>query len=169
MTNEVVRGVAKAIVAGYPTIPVYTEKVDQGIEEPSFVVRCYRNKHNLYRGRRYFKEHRIEVQYFPPKENCRQNAHSIEEGLFRLLQWITVGEEQAKIMGKNMETYLDEQSFTVIFTVMYNYYVLSEEDAEKMESMSGDINLEDGYTNIGEQPEEEVITDEEGGMSDEEI
>lgn len=160
MTNEVVKGVAKAIIAGYPTIPVYTEKVDQGIEEPSFVVRCYRNKHNLYRGKRYLKEHRIEVQYFPPKENRRQNAHAVEEQLFRLLEWITVGDEQAKIMGKNMETYLDEDSFTVIFTCLYDYYVIAIDDSELMETMSGDINLEDGHTNIGE-PEEGMIADEE--------
>lgn len=159
MTNEVIRGVAKAIVAKFPTIPVYTEKVDQGIEEPSFVIRCYRNRDNLYRGKRYFKEHRIEIQYFPPAENRRENAHSIEEQLFRTLEWITVGAEEAKIMGKNMESVIDSDSYTVIFTLMYDYFVIAKEDEDPMETMTGEVEITDGgyeeYTSEVNEDDEE--------------
>ena len=120
MTNEVIRGVAKVIASLFPDIPVFTEKVDQGIIEPSFVVRCFRNQHGRYRGQRFRKTHSIEVQYFPPVKNRRENAHSVEEKLFWALEYITVN---------------------------YDYFVIQKNDELPMEDLSEEVLVNDGEEN----------------------
>ena len=144
MTNEVIRGVAKVIASLFPDIPVFTEKVDQGIIEPSFVVRCFRNQHGRYRGQRFRKTHSIEVQYFPPVKNRRENAHSVEEKLFWALEYITVGTDT--IRGEKMDVHMDED-YTVIFTVNYDYFVIQKNDEIPMEDLSEEVLVNDGEEN----------------------
>lgn len=132
MTNEVVNGVIAAIKTAFPSIPIYDNQVDQGIEEPSFSVRCVVPKQNLYRGKRYLKSHFMEIVYFPPKTDSYTNCNDVADTLFTCLEYIQAGEDL--IRGKNMEAHYDDDR-TLIFTLNYDYFVIRTDDQTIMDEL----------------------------------
>lgn len=138
-TQEVVDGVIAAIKEEWPLVPVYDETVEQGLDEPSFSVRCVNpGNRALFRDRRYKQSHLIEVVYFPPKEGRYQSSYAVAETLTSILEIIKVGAGDL-IRGKNMNPHLDD-SRVLVFTVFYDYFAVKEAEAAA-ETMTG-LNLE---------------------------
>jgi len=133
MINAVKDGIVGALVAAFPTVPVYDEPVEQGIVEPSFSVRCVKPSRNLYRGKRYYEEDLYEIVYFPPQENRYQSSNEAVDKLFDCLEVITLS-DKTTIRGRDMNSHTNED-FTVIFTVKYSDFMYREESSDLMRTL----------------------------------
>lgn len=144
MTNEVVNGVIAAIKTAFPLIPVYDNPVDQGLEEPSFSVRCVRPAHILFRGKRYHKTHLMEIVYFPTKTDRYTNSNDVAEQLFIHLEWINAGNDLLR--GENMEANYSNDK-TLVFTVTYDYFVIKTDDQTMMDELEqNEVKPNEGQT-----------------------
>lgn len=118
--NEAVDGVVAALHEAFPSYPVYDEHVKQGLETPSFYVRCARPLQERYRGERFRVEQFMEITFFPEQEN-RTNNYVIEK-LFSILEVIHAGDDL--IRGTNPSVNIDEEDGTIVFTIMYRYFAI---------------------------------------------
>lgn len=133
MTTEVVNGVIAAIKAAFPQSDVFENPVEQGIEENSFSVCCVKPAQEQFLGRRYFKSHLIEIVYFPPKGQEYTACYGIAEELFDALEIITAGNDP--IRGKHFDSRYLEESRALVVTVVYDYYVIRQDDTAKMQTL----------------------------------
>lgn len=130
MINDVKDGIIAALTATFPNVPVFDEPVSQGIEEPSFSVRCIKPERNLFRGKRYYENDLYEVVYFPPVEDRYRNSNETVELLFDCLEVLTLS-DTTKIRGKDMKSNTTED-FTVVFTVRYSDFMYKTENPDLM-------------------------------------
>lgn len=133
MINDIKKGIVSAIDAAFSNVPVYDEPVEQGIEEPSFSVRCVKPERNLFRGKRYYEEDLFEVVYFPPAENRYQNSNEAVDKLFDCMEIITLP-DGTTIRGRDMKAHTAED-FTVVFTVRYSDFMYRTEEPDLMETL----------------------------------
>ncbi len=133
MINSVKDGIVSALVAAFPTVPVFDEPVEQGIVEPSFSVRCVKPERNLFRGKRYYEDDLYEIVYFPPVEDRYQNSNETVETLFDCLEILTLS-DTTKIRGRDMKSHTAED-FTVVFTVHYSDFMYRTENPDKMTTL----------------------------------
>lgn len=133
MVNDLISAICMALHTAFPSVSIFKEHVEQGIEEPSFMVRCVRPKQTLFRGQRYEQKNMFEVVYFPPMENRYQHTNAVLEQLFQILEVITVGDNSFRGTEMDVET---QEDFTVVFTVNYNTFLIKIPEGEE-ESMNG--------------------------------
>ena len=134
MINDLKTGIITALKAAFPDVPVYREPVSQGIEEPSFSVRCVKPERNLFRGKRYYEDDLFEIVYFPPVINRYQNSNETVETLFDCLEVITLS-DSTTIRGKDMKAHTAED-YTVVFTVRYSDFMYREENPDMMTDLT---------------------------------
>ena len=133
MINDVKDGIVAALVAAFPGVPVFDEPVEQGIEEPSFSVRCVKPERNLFRGKRYFEDDLFEVVYFPPQDDRYQKSNETVETLFNCLEILTLS-DTTTIRGRDMKAHTAED-FTVVFTVRYTDFMYKSENPDLMDTL----------------------------------
>lgn len=136
MINNIKDGIVGALVAAFPSVPVYDEPVEQGIVEPSFSVRCVNPSQRLFRDKRYYEEDLYEVVYFPPETNRYQSSNQTVDGLFDCLEVITLP-DKTTIRGREMKAHTNED-FTVIFTVKYSDFLYRTVSHDLMETLEED-------------------------------
>ena len=134
MINSVKDGIVAALVAQFPNVPVFDESVEQGIVEPSFLVRCVEPTQRLFRGERYYQEDLFEVVYFPPKTNRYQSSNETVQRLFMCLEVIELTD--GKIRGRDMKS-TTQEDFTVVFTVRYSDFLYKTVKKDAMEELEG--------------------------------
>ena len=66
MINKIIDGISVAINAefGYD-YEIYTESVEQGLNEPCFSILCLNPTNEQFLGRRYFRNNQFCIHYFP--------------------------------------------------------------------------------------------------------
>lgn len=133
MTTEVVNGVIAAIKTAFPESDVFDNPAKQGIEENSFSVRCVQPTHEQFLGRRYHKSHLIEIVYFPPNGQEYTRCNQIAEQLFEALEIIQAGDDP--IRGTHMEPRYSDENRALVFTVVYDYFVIKENDSALMDHL----------------------------------
>lgn len=112
---------------------IYTEKVEQGLKEPCFLIRCLNPTNNKYLGRRYKRTNQFSIQFFPSSEiEAYVECVSVLERLFECLEDITVMD--APLHGTNLTGEVVDGVLT--FTVNYDLFTLKETThADGMESV----------------------------------
>ena len=73
MVNTLLQAMAKALRKEFSEgYPIYTEEVEQGLQEPCFFIECLQQKEERKLDRRFFAEQTFVVTYFPKKgkEEC---------------------------------------------------------------------------------------------------
>ena len=63
----------------------YTEKVEQGLTEPCFLIRCLNPTKNRHLGQRYKRTNQFSVQYIPSTAEAYDECNSVMERLFECL------------------------------------------------------------------------------------
>lgn len=92
MINSITESISIALNAEFgDTYTNYTEEIKQGLKEPCFFISCINPAHNLFLGKRYFRENQFCIQYFPAdKQNPKAECHAVAERMEFCLEWITV-------------------------------------------------------------------------------
>lgn len=110
---------------------IYTEKVEQGLKEPCFLLRCLNPTKNVDLGQRYKRTNQFSVQYFPSTPDSLEECTSTLERLFECLEDVIVSEKP--IHGTDLQGQFTDGILTL--TVNYDGFVLKECTETNMESL----------------------------------
>ena len=137
MINKIIDGICEALHSefGYE---IYTETIEQGLQEPCFSVLCLNPAVEQVLGVRYFRTNQFCVHYFPSSAEKRSECGSVMERLFNALEIITVDGDFVR--GSDIHSEMDEG--VLHFFINYNMYVYKEtEEPPIMESYSHKPNV----------------------------
>lgn len=110
---------------------IYTEKVEQGLTPPCFLIRCLDPTMNKYLGRCYKRTNQFSIQYIPSSTEANEECVSVLERLFGCLEDVTVSENP--IHGSELQGSVTDGILT--FTVNYDGFVLKTTEEIAMESL----------------------------------
>lgn len=127
--KELIDAIAEALFQEFGSgYEIYTEKVEQGLTEPCFLIRCLNPTKNVFLGRCYKRTNQFSIQYIPSTAEVYDECASVLERLFECL-------ESVKLSGKpihGMELQGEVTDGILTFTVNYDGFVLKTEDHEVM-------------------------------------
>lgn len=116
----------------------YTENVKQGLKEPCFFIFCINPTHELFLGKRYFRENQFCIQFFPAdKQNMNSECHAAAERLEFCLEWITVTGDL--VHGTKMKYEIVDGVLN--FFVNYDMFVYRRSESQPMEEISQDVTV----------------------------
>ncbi len=112
----------------------HMEEIKQDLKEPCFFIACLNPTHNLFLGKRYFRQNQFVIQYFPAsKEELQSECNAVAERMTWCLEQITVPEEDKPIMGTKMKYQIIDGVLN--FFVNYDCFVYKVEQSEPMETL----------------------------------
>lgn len=134
MIESIIEAIAVALNVEFGDgLKIYTEEKRQGLEEPCFFISCINPAHNLFMGRRYFRENMFVVQYFPKDElNPRRECNEVADRLYLCLEWLTVTGDL--VMGSKM--HYEVADGVLQFFVNYNLFVIKTKTDTMMEDLT---------------------------------
>lgn len=108
---------------------IYTEAVEQGLEDGSFLIVCLNPTNSRFMGERYYRTNQFCIHYFPETKEPNSECLDVLEDLYDALETIEV--EGDLVRGTNMTSEMDEG--VLHFFVNYNFFTISERDKTLME------------------------------------
>ena len=128
--KELIDAIAEALFQEFGSMyEIYTEKVEQGLTTPCFMIRCVSPTKNIHLGVRYKRTNKFVIQYIPSTEEAYDECASVLEKLFECLEDVTLD-------GKPVHgTELNGEVTDGILNFMVNYdgFVLKERSEINME------------------------------------
>ena len=125
--QDFINAIAEALFQEFGSeYEIYTEKVEQGLSEPCFLIRCLNPTKNVFLGRCFKRTNQFVVQYIPSTENANEECASILERLFDCLQSVFVGEKP--IHGTDVHGEITDGVLN--FMVNYDGFVLKTQVSE---------------------------------------
>ena len=110
---------------------IYTEKVEQGLTEPCFLIRCLNPTKNRHLGLRYIRTNQFSIQYIPSTAEAIAECTSVMERLFECLDSLNLSDKP--IHGTNLNGDITDGILT--FTVNYDGFVMKTEEQTNMEDL----------------------------------
>lgn len=127
MINKIIDGISVAINSEFgDPYEIYTESVEQGLNEPCFSILCLNPMINQTLGKRYFRTNMFCIHYFPGSDEKKSECHAVIERLMDALEIIKVDGDLCrgtKMHGEVVDNVLS-------FFVNYDMYVYKEAVAE---------------------------------------
>ena len=138
MLNKIITGISQALDAEFNSeeneeYTIYTEDVEQGLEEPCFFIFSLKPSSKQLVGNRYDRKYPFDIHYFPKdEENINNEINEVTERLFTALEYITV--DNNLVRGTNMNVEIVDN--VLHFFVDFNMIVRKEiEPTESMGSL----------------------------------
>ena len=134
MITKIIDGISEAIYQEFGDgYDIYTESIEQGLEEPCFSILCLNPTSDQFLGMRYFRMNQFMIQYFPSTKDKRGECHTVTERLFDCLETIMVFGDLSRGTRMGGEVVDDVLNFRVNFD-MFVYKI--EPDEVRMETHS---------------------------------
>ncbi|HBG7071697.1 phage tail terminator family protein [Clostridioides difficile] len=129
MLNNIVDGISIKLDKSFGNeYTIYSEDVEQGINEPCFFI-CPLNPSNTpYPNGRTLKKNSFDVHYFPKSNDKSFEINEIAEMLLEELEYIEIDGDLVR--GTNMNFEIIDN--VLHFFVDYNYFTIKSNDTEKM-------------------------------------
>lgn len=139
MINKIIDGISVAINSEFGDgHEIYTENIEQGLEEPCFSILCLNPTISQVLGKRYFRTNQFCIHYFPSTSDKRSECNSVTERLMDALEIITVDGDLVR--GSEMHCEISDD--VLHFFVNYNMYVYKKSEPEPfMESLEHNTDL----------------------------
>lgn len=113
---------------------IYQESIEQDLKEPCFFIQCLEAGNNLFRGKRYFREHQMCIQYFPvSRNNPKAECEAVAEQLYPVLECVTLHEDQTMIRGREMRHKTVDGVLN--FFVNYDLFVMKKGAFDPMQTL----------------------------------
>ena len=144
MENDIVVGISQKLDETFGSAcAVYTDDVKQELESPCFSIINLTSSQELVRNNRYFKTHRIDIQYFPQSETSKETeCRDVKDTLFMAMEYITVS--GSLIRATKMSAEISDN--VLHFFVDYDVFVFREvESVPKMQTLR-----QSQYLKVGE-------------------
>lgn len=142
MINGVLQGIVDALSREFgEEYEIYTSKIEQGLKEPCFFVRCINATNNLFRGKRRTTTNQFVIQYFPQDDiDLYEESNYIFERILYATEYIKVDDDILRGIGVGY-TINDD---TLMVMVNYDFPIYREEEpAETMYTLK----QKEGVTN----------------------
>ncbi len=101
---------------------IYTEKVEQGLTEPCFMIRCVNPTKNVHLGLVYKRTNQFVIQYIPSTSEAIDECNSVLEKLFECLEYVTL--DGKPVHGTELNGEVTDGILN--FKVNYDGFVLKE-------------------------------------------
>ena len=139
MIDKIIDGISIAIHSEFgDPYEIYTESVEQGLQEPCFSILCLNPAINQKLGRRYFRTNQFCIHYFPKSSEERSECHAVAERLIGALEYITIDGD----LCRGTEIRYEVVDGVLSFFVNYDLFVYKEEAPETaMESYAHDTSM----------------------------
>lgn len=139
MINSIIKSISISLNAEFgDSYRNYTEKVKQGLKEPCFFISCINPTHNLFLGKRYFRENQFCIQYFPAdKSREKEECNEVAERMEFCLEWLNVTGDLVQGIRMRYEVV----DGVLNFFVNYNLFVYKVVDAVPMEEISQNVSV----------------------------
>ena len=108
---------------------IYTEKVEQGLSTPCFLIRCVNPTKNVHLGVRYKRTNQFVIQYIPSTLEAYEECVSVLERLFECLEDVTL--DGKPVHGTEMNGEVTDGILN--FKINYDGFVLKEHIETNME------------------------------------
>ena len=120
MINGIIDGISVAINAEFTDkYEIYTESIEQGLQEPCFAILCLNPTLEQFLGKRYFRTNQFCIHYFPSSSEKRFECNEVMERLFSALEYITVGGD----LIRGTEMHCEFTDGVLSFFVNYDMFV----------------------------------------------
>lgn len=139
MINSIIESISISLNAEFgDEYTIYTESVEQGLNEPCFFVFCVNPTSRIFLGKRYFRENQFCLQYFPTdKERAKEECNTVAERLFSCLEHVTVTGDLVRGIKMRYEVV----DGVLNFFVNYDMFVYKVADSIPMEDLSQDVTV----------------------------
>ena len=133
MINQIIDGISKAINFEFgDDYEIYTEDVEQGLEEPCFSILCLNPTIEQFLGNRYFRSNQFCIHYFPSSNDKRFECNEVMGRLFECLEVITVDGD----LLRGTSTHAEFSEGALHFFVNYDLFTYKPEgDKTQMETL----------------------------------
>ena len=133
MINKIIDGICEGINSEFgDPYEIYTETVNQDLNEGCFSVLCLNPTIQQFVGKRYYRTNQFCIHYFPKTDEPRTECQAVSERLMNCLEYITVDGDLIRGTEMNSEIVDNVLSFFVNYD-MFIYKVT--ETASSMESL----------------------------------
>lgn len=140
MIQKIIDGICLAISSAFgDDYEIYTESVEQGLNDGSFIVVCINPTNSRFMGNRYLRTNQFCIHYFPKTNKPEAECLEVIEELYDTLELIEVDGDLLR--GTNMSSEIDDG--VLHFFVNYNFFTLKESDKEYMEEFGYDSIVKD--------------------------
>ena len=107
MIKKIIDGICLALSSKFgEDREIYTEAVNQGLEDGSFSVVCLNPTNTQFLGNRYFRTNQFCIHYFPKTNEPKSECLEVLEDLYDALEIIDVDGDL--IRGTNMTNEMDD-------------------------------------------------------------
>ena len=129
MLNKIVDGIVQAISSVYGDgYEIYTEKVEQGLTEPCFLIECITPSSEQFLWRRYRQTAPFCIHYFPKGPDKSEENNAVFMVLTDCLEYISVDGQLVRGTGMHAEWDGD----VMHFMVDYDMFLIRLDNKEKM-------------------------------------
>lgn len=135
MINKIIDAISISINSEFGDgYEIYTESLEQGLNEPCFSVFCLNPTNELFLNKRYFRTNMFCIQYFPSMEEKNVECNTVFERLYTCLELITVDETTGHLTrGTRMKGEIVDGVLN--FFVNYDMFVYKVETKDLMEDL----------------------------------
>lgn len=124
MLNKIITGISQKLDEEFNTeenqeYTIYTENVEQGLEEPCFFIFSLKPSNRQLAGNRYERKYPFDIHYFPKDEdNYNNEINEVAERLFTALEYITVDNNLVRGTSMNAEIVDNVLHFFIDFNMI---------------------------------------------------
>lgn len=130
--KELIDAISEALFQEFGSgYEIYTEKVEQGLTEPCFMIRCVNPTKNVHLGVRYKRTNQFVIQYIPSTLEAYDECASVLERLFECLEDVTL--DGRPVHGTELNGEVTDGILN--FKVNYDGFVLKGQSESNMEDL----------------------------------
>ena len=127
--KELIDAIAEALFQEFGSeYEIHTEKIEQGLTEPCFLIRCLNPTKNVFLGQCYKRTNQFSIQYIPSTAEVYEECNSGVERLFQCLEDVILSGKP--VHGTELQGEITDGILN--FTVNYDGFVLKSEEQTKM-------------------------------------
>lgn len=132
MINKIIDGIIASLNKEFgDDYEIYTEDIEQGLEEPCFSIVCINPNKNKFLGDKYFSKNQFCIHYFPKSEEKNNEINEVTDRLFDCLELITVDGDLCRGTNFKVET----SDGVLCFFINYNLFVYKDKEKIFMENL----------------------------------
>lgn len=132
MIQDIINGISMAIGTEYDrSYKVYTESIEQGLQEPCFSILCLNGSDKKNAGVRHNRTYPFIIRYFPASDEPIAECLAVMESLYDLLCIIDVG--ASRLRGTGMDGSIVDG--VLQFQVTYAPFLLAVKSETSMEDL----------------------------------
>lgn len=127
MLNSIINGIAIKLNQVFGDgFEIYTESVEQGLNEPCFFIFILPSSQDQVIGKRYFRRHPFDIHYFPSTKDKNAEILDVVESLNDVLEYVPMDVDL--VHGTKMHHEVVDG--VLHFFVEYNFHVIKETDTD---------------------------------------